>query len=76
MAFHSTTAESIEVVVNGRVRAVPDGRTVQELLIELELEPEVVVVERNGGILSRARFAEVRLEAGDALEIVHIVGGG
>ncbi|MGH7564128.1 MAG: sulfur carrier protein ThiS [Gemmatimonadota bacterium] len=76
MALHPTTAETIEVVANGRVRAVPAGSMVREFLIELNLDPDVVVVERNGEILSRDRFADVRLETGDTLEVVHIVGGG
>lgn len=75
MTLHETTAP-IEVVANGRMREVAPGRTVEEFLIDLELDPDVVVVERNGEILARDRFADVRLERGDALEIVHIVGGG
>lgn len=70
------TAAPIEVVANGRVREVPSGSTVEDFLIELELDPDVVVVERNGEILGRDRFAEVRVEPGDRFEIVHFVGGG
>lgn len=75
MKLHESTA-TIEVVANGRVREVTAGRTVEEFLVELALDPDVVVVERNGEILDRDRFAEVRVEAGDKLEIVHFVGGG
>jgi sulfur carrier protein len=35
-----------------------------------------VVVERNREILSRERYGEVEVEAGDVLELVHFVGGG
>lgn len=70
------TAAPIEVVANGRVREVPSGSTVEDFLIELELDPDVVVVERNGEVLGRDRFAEVRVEPGDRFEIVHFVGGG
>lgn len=76
MTPEQTAVETIEVVANGRVRAIPAGRTVQEFLLDLDLEPDVVVVERNGEILSRDRFAAVRLDPGDTLEIVHVVGGG
>ena len=34
------------------------------------------VVERNGEILPRERFAQTLLCGGDSLEIVHFVGGG
>lgn len=70
------TAAPIEVVANGRVREVPSGSTVEDFLIELELDPDVVVVERNGEVLGRDRFAKVRVEPGDRFEIVHFVGGG
>jgi len=33
-------------------------------------------LERNGDIVPRATWAEVRLEEGDKLEVVQFVGGG
>ncbi|HEX6925937.1 MAG TPA: sulfur carrier protein ThiS [Longimicrobiaceae bacterium] len=68
--------ESIEVVLNGEEREVPSGVTVRGLLEHLDLKPEMVVVERNGDILRRDRYAEVPVEEGDVLELVHFVGGG
>jgi len=35
-----------------------------------------VAVERNGDIAVRESWSEVRVEAGDRLEVVHFVGGG
>jgi thiamine biosynthesis protein ThiS len=70
------TAPTIEIVANGQRRAIPDGQTVAAFLAGLELDPDVVVVERNGEIVPRSRFGELRLEADDRLEIVHFVGGG
>lgn len=66
----------ISVRLNGQDREIEAGQTVQELLLELELRPELVVVERNREILERARYPEVTVEAGDELEVVHFVGGG
>jgi thiamine biosynthesis protein ThiS len=68
--------DEIRIRVNGEERAVPGGTSVHDFLRALELEPALVVVERNGDILRRDRYAEVRLDAGDALELVHFVGGG
>lgn len=62
--------------LNGEDRAVPSGVTVRGLLEHLELQPELVVVERNGDILRRERYSEVPIERGDVLELVHFVGGG
>lgn len=70
------TAPTIEVIANGEPRTIPDGQTVAGFLAALELDPDVVVVERNGEIVPRSRFGELRLEADDRLEVVHFVGGG
>ncbi len=69
-------AGTIEVRLNGRVRAVPAPLTVRQLLEHLELRPELVVVERNLQILDRAAYDRTEVLAGDALELVHFVGGG
>jgi sulfur carrier protein len=66
----------ITIQVNGESREVPEGLNVEELLRHLELQPRLIVVERNGEILRRDSYPEVRLAAGDTLELVHFVGGG
>lgn len=66
----------MKISVNGEAREVADGTTVAALLLELKLPREQVAVERNRAIVPRSRFAECRLEQGDQLEIVTIVGGG
>jgi thiamine biosynthesis protein ThiS len=68
---------AITVTVNGDERSIPAGRTLGDLLREHDLDPRMVVVERNREILrDRERFDRLTLEDGDALEIVHFVGGG
>ena len=69
-------ADTIRVELNGRQRDVRAGLTVSDLLDTLDLEPGLVVVERNREILSRARYGEVAVREGDRLELVHFVGGG
>lgn len=66
----------IEIRVNGESRTVADGLTVEGLLRSLELEPKMIVVEHNGDILRKGSYAEVDVAEGDALELVHFVGGG
>ena len=70
------TAEGIDVRINGEARAVPAGLTVWRLLEHLDLQPRLVVVERNGDILPRSSYDAVEVAAGDVLELVHFVGGG
>ena len=64
------------VVANGKPRTVGDGATIADLLTDIGWRPEWVVVEYNGEPLERARYPNVRLSAGDRLEIVRAVAGG
>jgi thiamine biosynthesis protein ThiS len=66
----------IRVRLNGKDREIDGDQTVHDLLVALELRPELVVVERNREILPRDRYADVAVEDGDTLELVHFVGGG
>ncbi len=67
---------SIAVVVNGEPRAVESGLTLIALLGVLGLDPRTVVVEHNRRIVRRTGLADVTVAAGDAIELVHFVGGG
>ena len=67
---------SVSVVANGKPRDIDDGITISDLLSEYGWRPEWVVVEYNGEPLERARYPNVRLRAGDKLEIVRAVAGG
>lgn len=66
----------LTVVVNGEERRVPGPATLLDLLGHLGLDPRTVVVERNREIVRRPRLGETELAEGDAIELVHFVGGG
>jgi thiamine biosynthesis protein ThiS len=66
----------IDVVINGEPKQVTPGATLLELLAELELDPRAVVVEHNRRIVRRPALGDVTVAAGDAIELVHFVGGG
>jgi len=66
----------MEVVANGKPRAVEDGATVEELVRSLGLDPRFVIVERNGEPLQRRVYASTRLSQGDRVELVRAVAGG
>lgn len=68
--------EHVDVVINGETRRVAPGATLLALLAELELDPRAVVVEHNRRIVRRPALGEVTVAAGDAIELVHFVGGG
>lgn len=67
---------ALEIRANGETRSVPTGTSISEFLVLHDLDPDLVVVERNGRILQRREFDGTVLEPGDELEIVHFVGGG
>ncbi len=65
------------ITVNGQPREIPAGNTLGALLRDLELDPRLIVVERNREILrDRDLFDTLVLEESDVLELVHFVGGG
>jgi thiazole synthase len=68
--------ESIAVHLNGDLRRVTVEVTIAEMLTELGLDPRKVAVERNLEIVPRSTFGDLRVQEGDAFEIVHFVGGG
>ena len=66
----------VEISVNGEPRQVEADCTVAKLLEELKLLPRYLAVERNQQLVPRATHAACVLQAGDAIEIVTLVGGG
>jgi sulfur carrier protein len=69
-------ATTIEIELNGRKRAVREGQTVAELVLELGLRPTMVAVEVNESLVPRERRESTSLRAGDKVELVTIMGGG
>ncbi len=66
----------MRVTINGEHREVPNVMSITELLVHLQLTEGPVAVELNREIIPRAEHAATRVKDGDALEIVHMVGGG
>ncbi len=66
----------MQITVNGETRQIDKGLTLAALLEQLELAGRRIAVERNEAIVPRARHAETVLEEGDAIEIIHAIGGG
>jgi thiamine biosynthesis protein ThiS len=66
----------LEIIVNGESRSLPGPASVADLLRHLGLDPRTVVVELNREIVRRPRLDDTALADGDAVELVHFVGGG
>jgi thiamine biosynthesis protein ThiS len=66
----------LDIILNGEPRRVPGPSTVAGLLEHLQLDPRTVVVEVNRQIVRRLQLQSTSLASGDAVELVHFVGGG
>lgn len=64
------------VTVNGKTLDSPEGQLLADFLKFAGFEPARVVVELNGTIVPRERYAAVTLKHGDTMEVVTFVGGG
>jgi len=74
--METETTKTIQIVVNGRLRQVPEGQSLAQILGILEVDPSRVAVELNRAIVSRPVWAQVTVGDGATLEIVQFVGGG
>jgi sulfur carrier protein len=66
----------IELRINGELKTCAIGTSLQGILTQLGMNPQLVAVEYNGEILGRSQWSETILQAEDCLEVVTIVGGG
>ena len=66
---------TIEVRLNGDPIRCPEGLSLLQMLEWRGYKPQLVVVEFNGEILPRARWADQPVREADGVEVVTIVGG-
>ena len=65
----------MNITINGEAASI-ETLSVQDYLVSLAIDPRRVAVELNRDILPKALYESTILREGDALEIVHFVGGG
>jgi thiamine biosynthesis protein ThiS len=66
----------VQVIVNDEPRTLDPGATVADLVTALGLGPRRIAVEVNRAVVPRAEYGATSLHDGDAVEIIHFVGGG
>ncbi len=66
----------MRIQINGEPQELRAGLTLHELIVELQLPPERLAIERNREVVRRANWHETLIAEGDQIEIVHFVGGG
>lgn len=67
---------TITLSINGEAVTCPHQTPVTEVIAQCNYNPRLVAVEYNGEILHRQHWSETKVQDGDQLEIVTIVGGG
>ena len=65
----------MQISVNGKICSFDKVTTIQDLLNKLQLTGRLAV-EVNKEIIPRSLFSTRKIQAGDAIEIVHAIGGG
>jgi sulfur carrier protein len=64
------------VTVNGQSMELPDGLTIEDLLVRLEVRREYMAVALNREVTPKAHYSAAVLRDGDRVEIVRPMGGG
>ena len=68
--------KTIEVVLNGEAKRVPQGLDVKALLEWMGIDAGRVAVELNRAIVRKQDWATAEVQDGAVLEVVWFVGGG
>ena len=68
--------ETIEIVLNGEARRVPQGFQLDGLIRFLEIDPARVAVELDRAIVRKQDWAATTVRDGAQIEVVWFVGGG
>ena len=66
----------MEILLNGEPRMIEATWTIADLLTDLKIENRYCAVERNSQVVPREVHAQCKLQTGDVIEVVTLVGGG
>ncbi len=65
----------VQITLNGNKKEIPQGSTIETLLLSMDL-PRFFVVEKNLKIIYKEDYAGNILHDGDVIEIAAFCGGG
>lgn len=66
----------MNIMLNGEPRDIAPDTTIQSIIEDLGLKPQLVAVQLNDLIVDKNELASTGLAEGDVLELIRIVGGG
>jgi thiamine biosynthesis protein ThiS len=75
LAITSNPLGKITVQLNGKTKTIPET-TIEALLVEHKLNPNMVIVELNGTIIDKKDHTTTLLGEKDTIEIIRYIGGG
>lgn len=68
-------SDTISIHLNGEAQTV-HASTLAELVEELGLSKRMIAIERNLEVVPKSQYDATLLDAGDRIELVHMIGGG
>jgi len=66
----------MDIIVNGKPQTLLDGIYLEEYITKVSPHPDRIIAEVNELIIKRKQWADYRLNSGDRVELVTLVGGG
>lgn len=66
----------ILINLNGENKEIDSGLSLEQLVKNLELDTKKIAIELNFEIINPQDFANIKIQDGAKIEIVHFIGGG
>ena len=66
----------MQVKINGAVDEIPDNSSIRDVLTARKLPVDIVIIALNDEIIKREKWASLKLNSNDRLDIIRIMGGG
>jgi len=64
------------LIINGDTKETKEGSSLLQIMQELKIEDKVMAAAVNMNIVKKDSWSEYKPQDGDALELLHFVGGG
>ena len=66
----------IKIFLNGELLEIDSGLSISQLLINFEIDPRKIAIEKDLEIINPQDFNKIILTENSKVEIVHFIGGG
>jgi thiamine biosynthesis protein ThiS len=66
----------IKIFLNGELLEIESGLSISQLLINFEIDPKKIAIEKDLEIINPQDFNKIILTENSKVEIVHFIGGG